>query len=332
MLTGFASWNRREFMSRVSVHLLCQGTVTVREGSGEVAHDVHASFRGLSIVPIDQWWAVWEIREVGSMASHPVEKSGADSADPVEKSGIDSADPIEQRNKYLKVSDPVSVYAVHNASREGWCVLTTNLHTVLHILMSNNIPTTNLPGAISSCIGECNERCVDNQLVPRVKPSIERIWWKLSLNYAEERRSRIRLAYNPKLLDKTLCYLVEHDVEADTCLMLMFNIDTKTYRATCPWNRQVVEQGELEAREFLLNIRPFLKKLEAPTLTKFLRYFTYTNPVRWDEAYDLIFGDMSLHKAAFRRVCQLPLSFLKQYAPPHLYTTITLTQFIPRTE
>lgn len=100
------------------------------------------------------------------------------------------------------------------------------------------------------------------------------------------------------------------------------------------WHHPVlmVERREQEVREFLLGLRPLMRGLEnRVNVNKFLRCFTSANPVKWNEAKKIIFEDLSLQEAVYGLIRQLPLFYLKQYAPLQLFTTINLAHIIPRT-
>ncbi|KAK4301981.1 hypothetical protein Pmani_025913 [Petrolisthes manimaculis] len=76
---------------------------------------------------------------------------------------------------------PLQLYAALNVGREGWCVLTRDLHTFTHVLLHHNMSTEYLPLSECNtnlctyerrrrpCCCRCRCRCcVDVYLVPRV--------------------------------------------------------------------------------------------------------------------------------------------------------------------
>lgn len=74
----------------------------------------------------------------------------------------------------------------------------------------------------------------------------------------------------------------------------------------------------MEARAYLLNVRPLLRNLEESSVNEFLWNFTHVNTVTWDEALKIVSGELSLLEIAFQRVNLVPLAYLKRHSPLHL--------------
>lgn len=81
----------------------------------------------------------------------------------------------------------------------------------------------------------------------------------------------------------------------------------------------LLAREENEMREFLADVRPLVKLLQEDMIFEFLRLFTSTHPVRWEEAKELVTGDLSLGSAAFNRAHHLPSSYLRQHSTPRLF-------------
>ncbi|KAK3891212.1 hypothetical protein Pcinc_004895 [Petrolisthes cinctipes] len=63
---------------------------------------------------------------------------------------------------------PLNVYVALSVGQQGWCVLTPNLHTLVHVLRIHSMSTNFLLEQIK-CKSDCGQLC--DELVPCVRPS-----------------------------------------------------------------------------------------------------------------------------------------------------------------
>lgn len=75
---------------------------------------------------------------------------------------------VAEPNSEQKPQDGLRIYAAHNVGREGWCLLTANSHTLIHVLRLNNMYTTHLYVG-RRCESDCKAR--QYYLVPKTRPS-----------------------------------------------------------------------------------------------------------------------------------------------------------------
>lgn len=119
------------------------------------------------------------------------------------------------------------------------------------------------------------------------------------------------------------------------CLMIGLDVPTRQHKAFGSLSTQhqiiVLERKEEEAREFLLSLRPLLRKLwNTINNMKFLRVFTFIYPVMWNEVEDLVMGDLSLRTVTLEGVRKLPPSYLKKYSSANLSSFINHSRIITR--
>ncbi|KAK4299743.1 hypothetical protein Pmani_027995 [Petrolisthes manimaculis] len=138
--------------------------------------------------------------------------------------------------------------------------------------------------------GEVGEPVLDTILQKLATWSEEEFTANMTVNFLNEDTRIISedlkkqyMQYN-SFISCLFFYLIKLDVEAGCCLLMGFNLKVGKHKAIGRrnWNEPVLvmEREELEAREFLTDIRPLMKGLEDSMTTNFLKYFTDTNPVR----------------------------------------------------
>lgn len=125
-----------------------------------------------------------------------------------------------------------AVYIAYNLGREKWCVLTADLHTVVHLLRDSNITTSAFSVGMTRCTRRCESHCFD--LVPRLTPSfgvlIHGPWWGL-LYPSYPLHEFLEILNNNALMKSILYhgiqhgfsvfhYLYEHDMEIGRCTMV----------------------------------------------------------------------------------------------------------------
>ncbi|KAK3854652.1 hypothetical protein Pcinc_038877 [Petrolisthes cinctipes] len=149
LMLRLKSWSLEELSSLLTLDLLSWGWMIFLEG-GIAVHDEATNRPLIDVDDLDDLWIVLKVESVG----------------------------VEDGSTHIQ---PLQLYTALNMGREGWCVLTRNLHTFTHVLLDHNISTDYLP------LSQCNKNlctsqrrpfsaasygcgcCVDVYLVPRVK-------------------------------------------------------------------------------------------------------------------------------------------------------------------
>lgn len=85
-----------------------------------------------------------------------------------------------------------------------------------------------------------------------------------------------------------------------------------------------------EVRNFLLHLRVYVRhRLDPAQRKQFLSQITTVNPITWDEAYQMVWGELSLNLIAFQLLCQrLPVQFVKDNATQRHATIVSYTKAI----
>lgn len=129
-------------------------------------------------------------------------------------------------------------------------------------------------------------------------------------------------------------YLVHLDDFSGYYLLAGFHIPTRTHIAAGRSSLNVlhhrVTREAKEVREFLEDMRGFLKNWSPRVVNTFLREYTHVNPVAWDDALALVTGDMTLKEKSYQCMSRLPLSYLKCCAPHTLYRVFHLSSHMVR--
>lgn len=242
----------------------------------------------------------------------------------------------------LVEGERIHLYAALNVGREGWSVLTSDFHTMLHVLRNHGMSADHLMG-LDTCEASCHHR--QDSLVPRAWASCRRHPYNMPhmkhiMTLRKQVTKMVRLVqsllpYNQEvgLMCRSLHvhYIVQDDTDERTngcglCLAAGFNIQDRKHVAVgrrCSTEVPVLLVHDVEdTRGFLSAVTPLLRACHQTTRNSFLRKFTHINAISWDEAASIISGAISLRDFAFRRVCQLPISYLEQHAPPQLCTTV----------
>lgn len=102
-----------------------------------------------------------------------------------------------------------------------------------------------------------------------------------------------------KLVLHPQCHYVYVEVR-DCCVGLWLRavFDTNTMQHKAYFRRRdthslvEAQHDEVDARHFLVVMRPFVKVLQESMVHLFLRNFTCVNAVTWDEAKGILCGDM----------------------------------------
>ncbi|KAK3895151.1 hypothetical protein Pcinc_001117 [Petrolisthes cinctipes] len=114
----------------------------------------------------------------------------------------------------------------------------------------------------------------------------------------------------------------------DYGLLMGFDFEDRKHWAIVRMSRNhpvfVLEREEMRAREFLACLSRFMKG--EIVIKDFLCYFTRLSTIKREEALEIMHSNLplplSLSETAYQIVCQLPLCYVHQYAPPLLYKTI----------
>lgn len=193
------------------------------------------------------------------------------------------------------------IYAAVNVGIEGWCVLTADQHTLVHVLRDRFMSTRNLPFAKRCRVG-CGER--SGVLVPRLQEGSRKTLNKYRLTFFSYLTQMDESLWH---LQNRISVLMKQD-------FLQTPIGAETN--SDPWN-------------YLQMLAPFFSKLETFSeswVNKFLRNFTHVNPITWQEARDIVFGNASLRRESFYKVRHLPQSYLEQHAPAKVRQAVSLTR------
>lgn len=85
-----------------------------------------------------------------------------------------------------------------------------------------------------------------------------------------------------------------------------------------------MKREEKEVREFLVDMKPLLKRANKYSVNNFLSEYVRLNPVSMTDGLKLVCGDLTLREEAFQRLCrsQLLLPDIKQHCLPKLYPAI----------
>lgn len=305
MLDRITSWTISALEREVMVTFLTWGKVTYQEGGvavHEMAQDPHRQADHRIHIMEDDVWSVFSLdREI------------------------------------LVKGDRLHLYAALNVGREGWCVLTSDFHTMIHVLRDHGMAADHLTG-LDTCDASCTHR--QDGLVPRAWASLRRHPQHLRrLRHLGSLRKQVvkMLTVVQSLLPQNqeagmMCqtlhvqYINECDTELSNscgwCLVAGFDIKNRKHQALgrkCSSDMPVIlVHDEQDTRGFLLAVSPLLRTCEQAIRNAFLRSYTHIHAISWDEASAIISGTISLRDFAFRSVCQLPFDYVDQHAPPQL--------------
>ncbi|KAK3887073.1 hypothetical protein Pcinc_008838 [Petrolisthes cinctipes] len=231
------------------------------------------------------------------------------------------------------VGPPLNVYVALSVGQEGWCVLTPNVHTLVHVLRIHNMSTNILLEQIK-CKSDCGQLC--DELVPCVRPSKAPLLGHFPipterpLNHIEYETVFLKNTLEEKGFLKQTCYYYStmNWYFKDYGLILGFDFEDRKHWAIVRMSRNhpvfVLEREEIRAREFLACLSRFMK--EEIIINDFLCFFTRLSTIKREEALEIMHSNLplplSLSETAFQIACQLPLCYVHQYAPPLLYKTI----------
>lgn len=150
------------------------------------------------------------------------------------------------------------MYAAHNIGREGWCLLTADSHTLLHVLRKHKMYTTHLWGR-RSCESDCKDR--QYYLVPRTRPSsiLGRIYVQHDFVYTQgdaemilEESKQVRHLFKRGVLD----YLRKMNIETGYCVLTGLDFEDGKHRAVwrVSWDDPVVVvvREAQDTRQFLM--------------------------------------------------------------------------------
>ena len=310
VLARLTSWQVAALERHMKVTLLANGRLVLREGGLAVHHPARppttTQVTTYVHVTTDDVWSVFAVDRASS-ASGP----------------------------------SVHVYAALNVGREGWCVLTADFHTLLHVLHEHGMEAAHLAGQGEACGEGCEGR--RDTLVPRARaglrhyPTLRRprcVRWHKYLVKRTLQLSWMMLAESEGamvLCDAPLLHYLSHgDPEAGWVLVAGFDVRARKHRAAGRTGvaeravEVVCEEGD--ERGFLCGVGPLVRRCGEASRNTFLRHFTQINPMSWEEAAAAVDGEGGLRAAAFRQVCGLPLQYLRQHAPQHLYSAISLSR------
>ena len=310
VLARLTSWQVAALERHMKVTLLASGRLVLREGGLAVHHPARppttTQVTTYVHVTTDDVWSVFAVDRASS-ASGP----------------------------------SVHVYAALNVGREGWCVLTADFHTLLHVLHEHGMEAAHLAGQEEACREGCEGR--RNTLVPRARASLRpyvRVTSRaLAQKFRDDARKARQIAFQfaseitplSTLSECSLAYYctVCHP-EAGWVLVAGFDVRARKHRAAGRTGvaeravEVVCEEGD--ERGFLCGVGPLVRRCGEASRNTFLRHFTQINPMSWEEAAAAVDGEGGLRAAAFRQVCGLPLQYLRQHAPQHLYSAISLSR------
>ncbi|KAK3868355.1 hypothetical protein Pcinc_026240 [Petrolisthes cinctipes] len=300
LMQRLKSWSLQKLLSLLTLDLLSWGRVRFLEG-GIAVHGEATNRLLIDVDDLDAYWIVLKVESVGGGGG------------------------VEDGSTHIQ---PLHLYAALNVGREGWCVLTRNLHTFTHVLLDHYISSDYLPlsqcnknlctsqrrpfSAASSCGCGCR-CCVDVSLVPRVRACLQNI----NSNYPQY-----------------FTFMNKGGLVESWNILVRVHIPTLHFFASCynsvdlTYYKTVMEE---DARTFLSAISFSMMnilRLNKSSVNEFLRNFTHAIPVRWEEASDILFGEVSLTRLAFHQVRLLPLSYLQQNAPRRMYHTVLITHTI----
>lgn len=124
-------------------------------------------------------------------------------------------------------------------------------------------------------------------------------------------------------------YLVFLEPEFNFWLVAGFDMEERKHKAF--WRQGLispevnVSRKELEIREYLLDIRCIMKDLRKSLVTEFLWNAIHVNTVKWDEALELMSGELSLQEVTFQRLRHVALPYLKHHSSSQIYNRILFT-------
>ncbi|KAK4297557.1 hypothetical protein Pmani_030038 [Petrolisthes manimaculis] len=238
------------------------------------------------------------------------------------------------------------VYAAINMGREGWCFFTSNFHTLIRVLHNNNV-ATDIIIRNHKCNANCGSSADGNNdtLLPRARacqrnslvlPFIisqhgyHKNHFRIpGLLPQEDREGLRKLNYKIRYY-----YLADNNLESGWYLVAGFDYCTRKHmvmgRHSKSESKIEVKRDEKEVREFLFCVRPLLREVKENIVNEFLRNFTHANPIKWNDALDILQSELSLQELAYQCVCQnLPLSYVRHHAPKQFYTSIRHTHTLP---
>ncbi|KAK4305956.1 hypothetical protein Pmani_022183 [Petrolisthes manimaculis] len=243
---------------------------------------------------------------------------------------------IEVQNAVGVGGPPLNVYVALSVGQEGWCVLTSNFHTLVHVLRNHGMCTRFLVGQLM-CTSDCGQIC--DELVACVRPSKAPLTYQTSISIGQHSladleseikyRSLKDIPEAKVFLKQTVYYYSSlpwyYD---DYYLLLGFDFEGRKHWAIgrkCINHPQfVLEREEMKAREFLACLSLYLKPHFF--IKDFLCFFTRLSNINREEAMEIMSSNLplplSLSETAFQILCQLPLCYLHQYSPPLLYKNI----------
>ncbi|KAK3893905.1 hypothetical protein Pcinc_001118 [Petrolisthes cinctipes] len=194
--------------------------------------------------------------------------------------------------------------------------------------------STNILLELIKCKSDCGQLC--DELVPCVRPSKAPLL-RIILNPTERllkdfEYETVFLKNIPEekgfLKQTTYYYSTKQWYFNDYGLVMGFDFEDRKHWAIVRMSRNhpvfVLEREEMRAREFLACLSHFMK--DEIMIKDFLCCFTRLSTIKREEALEIMHSNLplplSLSETAYQIVCQLPLCYVHQYAPPLLYKTI----------
>lgn len=203
LLNCLASCSLEEFASQYTAITATQGYMSLTSSGRRVRHNNMHQRRERYL--LDEEWALFYVNERKSKLT----------------------DAVEQKDTSSKPTPHAQYYAVYNAGREGWCILSTNFYRLpQHVFEEDHKETC------------CN-------LVPRVRPTVNRTWWRplfqpplrgtgnpgfLTVFYFNE---KIKEVAPNKLI---LYYITHFDSDTGASMVAGFDLRTKKHIAHMRYN------------------------------------------------------------------------------------------------
>lgn len=232
------------------------------------------------------------------------------------------------------------VYIALKVGREGWGVVTGDLHRLVHFLQHLHYPTFMFETKM--CKSTCEpDNDHPNQVVPRLRPRTVEHYpdYEVRNTYPDLKDIKLILRFSGgheflRIMEQqpVYYYTARMDTPKGWFLVAGFSAVTRKH-----WAAKMVlrSSGELigfmrdedEERDFLVTLRPLLNMCSS----KFLSLFLRINILRYDEAIDIINSKMSLKETAFLVMLRLPLIYLREHLnDKRFYNSMTYRKTIPR--
>lgn len=228
-------------------------------------------------------------------------------------------------------NEHLCVYVVSNVGRENWCLLTRQYTTLKYILECDEKDCMIVEKLVRR---QGKQEKIYCKLVPRLVPSKGLSLWESFAFHQTEIATVCQML--PKgngetrdLMEPSVqYYLVETDLRDGWCMMAGLDLEKGLHMALGRLSSahpvvMTVRKKE-EARNFLHHMRVYVRHRLSPIVRgHFLSRFTRINPITWDEADQIVWGELSLQESAYQRVCQrLPMEYLKGNASQRLATIV----------